>query len=231
MGGEGAGKRSGKKGGPRQPMAPSIPGSRPAAALPGDDLKDGGVYLTLAFTGADLSGRAAAGAEFEECLLSDVNLSQSKLRRAMIRDTIFDRCDLANLRATDCQLGRARISGCRLTGLSWLDGGIRDTEFSNCRIDLASFRATKFIDVVFSGCRMEQADFGDCDLRGARFSDCDLTGAQFNGAQMTGTRFSDCGLDGIGGVTSLRGAIIRSRDLFTLTFTLAAALGITIEDD
>jgi uncharacterized protein YjbI with pentapeptide repeats len=118
-----------------------------------------------------------------------------------------------------------------MTGLSWLDGTIRDVTFANCRIDLASFRSSRFKDVVFTGCRMEQADFGEADLRGARFEGCDLTGGQFSGAQLAGTRFADCVLAGIGGVTSMRGAIIKGADALALTYILADALGIKIEDD
>jgi hypothetical protein len=63
-----------------------------------------------------------------------------------------------------------------------------------------------------------------------RFESCDLTGAQFSKAQMEGTRFADCTLDGINGVTSLNGAIVKSRDALSLTYSLAGALGIIIED-
>jgi len=118
-----------------------------------------------------------------------------------------------------------------MTGLSWLDGGLRDVMFADCRMDLASFRSSRFSDVVFSGCRLSQAEFGEADLSGARFEDCDLTGAQFSGARMTGTRLVGCDLTGIDGVTSLRGAIITSGDARALAATLAAALGITIRDE
>ena len=99
-----------------------------------------------------------------------------------------------------------------------------------CRIDLASFRFSTFKGVVFTDCKLIQADFQDADLRGARFERCDLTSAQFSKAQMEGTRFADCNLSGIGGVTSLKGAIVKSRDALALTYSLASALGITIED-
>jgi len=78
---------------------------------------------------------------------------------------------------------------------------------------------------------MEQADFGDADLRGARFEACNLSGAQFSGARMTGTRFAGCDLTEIAGVTSMRGAFITSTDVVALAFILAAALGITVEDE
>jgi uncharacterized protein YjbI with pentapeptide repeats len=220
----------GSQGGLRQPAAPALPDALKPAALPDDDLTDNGVYLSMAFDGLDLSNRDAVAPEIDECRYADVSFSQTKLHRALIRDATFDRCDMANLRARDCLLSRATVSASRMTGLSWLDGTIRDVAFANCRIDLASFRSSRFKDVVFTDCRMEQADFGEADLRGARFEGCDLTGGQFSGAQLAGTRFSDCVLAGIGGVTSLRGAIIKGADALALTYILADALGIKIED-
>jgi uncharacterized protein YjbI with pentapeptide repeats len=215
----------------REPATPDLPAELTAAALPADDLTDGGVYLTLDFRDLDLSGRDAVGAEVDQCRYRNVNLSQSTLRRALIRDAVFDRCDLANLRARECSISRTVLAGSRMTGLSWLAGGLRDVTFTDCRMDLTSFRQSTFKDVVFAGCRLAQADFGDADLSGARFERCDLAGAQFSGARMTGTRLSGCDLTEISGVTSLRGAIIGSADAVPLAFMLAKALGITIIDD
>jgi hypothetical protein len=48
---------------------------------------------------------------------------------------------------------------------------------------------------------------------------------------MTGTRIANCSLAGIGGVTSLAGAVVARQDLIALSYTLAGALGIQIEDD
>ena len=214
----------------RQPAAPDIPADLGPASLPGDDITDESLHLSLSFEDLDLSGRAAAGAEFEQCRYGNVNLSQLTLRRAVIRDVTFDRCDLANLRARESSMCRTAVSASRMTGLSWLGGDLRDVTFTDCRIDLASFRATKFSDVVFAGCRLDNADFEDADLSGARFERCDLSGTQFSGARMTGTRLSGCDLTQISGVTSLRGAIVTSGDAVALAFTLASALGITVAD-
>ena len=215
----------------REPVAPDLPADLAPAALPGHDLEDGCVRELLAFSDLDLSGREAAGAEIEACHYANVNLSQVKLRRGLVRDVIFERCDLANLRGIDGSFTRVAISSCRMTGLSLLDNDLRDVTFSGCRIDLSSFRASKLDDVVFTDCRMEQADFGDADLCRARFVGCILTGAQFSGARMMGTRFARCELTGISGVPSMRGAIITSTDAVALAAILAGALGITIDDD
>jgi uncharacterized protein YjbI with pentapeptide repeats len=108
---------------------------------------------------------------------------------------------------------------------------VRETVFSGCGMDMSSFRFSVFKRVVFADCKLRHADFQEADLRGARFERCDLTAAQFSKAQMEGTRFAHCTLAGLNGVTSLRGAIVTSEDALGLAYSLAGALGITIEDE
>ena len=215
----------------RQPLAPQLPKSLTSAKLPEDDLKDEGIYLSLEYMSADLAGRDVVSIEIDQCRYQNVNFGQCELDRAVISDSVFSQCDFANLHARDCSLVRVQMSGSRMTGLAWTEGGIREVTFESCGMDMASFRFATLKNVVFSDCKLARADFQEADLRGARFESCDLTGAQLSKAQMEGTRFADCSLAGINGVTSLRGAIVKSRDALALTYSLAGALGITIEDD
>jgi uncharacterized protein YjbI with pentapeptide repeats len=215
----------------RAPTAPDIPDELATAAVPDLDLDDGVVHAGLAVSDLDLSGREAAGVEFDQCRYAGVSLGNVALRRATIRDVEFNRCDLANMRARDSSMLRVAVNASRMTGVAWLACTLRDVVFSGCRIDLASFSGTKFTDVTFTNCRLDQANFGDADLSGVRFDDCTMIGAQFSGAKLAGTRFGGCDLTGISGVTSMRGAIITTSDAITLARIFADALGITIEDE
>jgi uncharacterized protein YjbI with pentapeptide repeats len=215
----------------REPSEPDLPDDLTKAGLPEADLYDGASHFGLDVADLDLSDRDAAGLEVDQSRYTAVKFGGVRLGRGAIKDAVFDRCDLANLRARETSLFRARLVGCRMTGLSYLAGVVRDVTFSGSRIDLASFSNTKFAAVVFTECRLDQANFGDADLSGARFINCDLTGAQFSAATLAGTRFTGCDLTGISGVTSMRGAIITSSDALTLARIFADALGIKIEDD
>ncbi len=207
-----------------------MPAELTAAGLPEAELSDGAVHTGLAVADLDLSGREASGAELDQCRYANVNLSQVRLNRVVVKDVEFSRCDLANLRARDSSIRRAVVSATRMTGFTWITGGIRDVIFDSCRIDLGYFSATKFASVVFTGCRLDQANFSDTDLSDVRFDRCDLSGAQFSGASVADTRFSGCDLTGLSGVTSLRGATITTGDAVSLAGIFAEALGIKIED-
>jgi uncharacterized protein YjbI with pentapeptide repeats len=211
-------------------VRPKLPKSLAAARSPEDDFEDEGVYVALQYENADLANRLATAVDVDQCRFSTVGFGQSVLDRARISDSVFRGCDFANLRASRGSLTRVTLSGSRMTGMAWADGILREVTAEDCRMDMAAFRFSTFKNVVFSDCKLVQADFHEADLRGVRFERCDLTGAQFSNAQMEGTRLSDCALDGIGGVTSFRGAIVTSRDVLGLAYALASALGIRIED-
>ena len=216
-----------KTGPPRKPIQPTSLNP----ARPEHDLVNDAEYRTRSFLDSDFSGRSATSVELTQCRFTGVDLSGTTLERAVCTDCVVDTSNLANLRADKSSLIRAELSALRMTGFHWTGGLLHDVRFTASRLDLSVFRFTDFVRVLFERCNLTGADFANADLGGAQFLDCDLTGAQFSRARMEGTRFTQCTLVDIGGVTSWHGAIVRSHDIVTLSYTLAAALGITIVDE
>lgn len=206
-------------------MKPKPPPSLELATAESAAVEDEATFSRLGFFDLDLSGRSADGAEFAQCRFRGTDLSGARLEGARFADCLFESTNLANLRAEKSSMLRVRLSTARMTGVQWINGAVRDVTISDCRLDLSSWRFTDFSSVAFEGCNLTRADFQNADLRGARFTDCDLTGAQFSQATVTGTRFANCVLAGIGGVTSMAGAIVAQQDLAALSYTLAGALG------
>ncbi len=209
---------------------PRPPASLELATAEEHRLEPESTFRRLAFVDLDLSGQAADGVEFAQCRFKGADLSGVQLDGAAFTDCLFDSTNLANLRAEKSSMIRTRLSTLRMTGMHWINGVLRDVTVSECRLDLSSFRFTNFTGAAFDGCNLTRADFQNADLTGVRFTDCDLTGAQFSQATMNGTRFANCLLAGVGGVTSMAGAVIAHQDLAALSYTLAGALGIHIED-
>ncbi|MEV4183487.1 pentapeptide repeat-containing protein [Streptosporangium canum] len=215
---------------PKEPRSPRLTASLTAVELFDHDLEDDGVYRSMEFRGVDLSSRDADAVEFEGCRFVDTRLSGTAMRRGGFSNVELERCDLSGMAARASSMHRARVSASRLTGMTWSECGFKDVTFDACRADLTGFRFSTFKNAVFRDCALPEANFQNADLKGVRFERCNLTGAQFSGAEMEGARFADCVLLGIGGVTSLRGVTIRSRDAQGLVYSLASAMGITIEE-
>jgi uncharacterized protein YjbI with pentapeptide repeats len=214
---------------PRVPAKPRSPASLDATT-PGDDLVDEATYRRLGFIDIDLSGQEADSVEFEQCRFTRATLAGIVLDRASFTDCLASNSDWANLKATRSGMRRVKLSIVRLTGAYWVDGVVRDVTFADCRMDLATLRFTSFKDVAFIDCNLTRADFTNADLRGTQFTRCDLSAAQFAQADCAGTRFTRCELAGIGSVTSLKGATVSAVDLASLSYTLAGALDIRIEE-
>jgi uncharacterized protein YjbI with pentapeptide repeats len=215
---------------PRRLKEPAVPKLTTLYEPDGEPGYDG-EYLSLHYQDLDLSHRELESAQFERCRFTGSGFAGSPLRDVGFADVEMTSVDLSNSTARDVSVLRASITGSRLTGMRWVECGFRDVLVEDCRADLASFRFSVFKPtVVFRDCNLREANFQSADLRGVRFERCDLTGAQFSNAQLDGTRFADCVLAGLGGVTSLKGAIIKSTDAMALLYSLTSAMGITIED-
>ena len=118
---------------------------------------------------------------------------------------------------------RVTVRGCRMTGLLWTEGALRDVTLSDCAIDLASFAAATVEHVVFERCILRQTDFQDADLRLVSFVDCDLTDADLSGARLAHCELRGCTLDGLRGAASLRGAAMPWADIVAAAGTFADA--------
>jgi uncharacterized protein YjbI with pentapeptide repeats len=213
----------------RAPKRPASPKSREPATPHLHHFADEATFRGLDFTDADLSGRAAESVEFALCRFANTDFGNTTLGNSTFTDCVFERGNLANLRTEKCGMRRVSLSILRMTGVHWVAGTLRDVTVAQCRADLTSFRFSSFRNVVFEDCNLTRADFQNADLTGVRFHGCDLTAAQFSHATMTGATLSNCELAGIGGVTSFAGAVVSGHDLVGLSYTLAAALGIRIE--
>jgi uncharacterized protein YjbI with pentapeptide repeats len=210
-------------------MPPELPPSLEPATLEDHDLEDEVLLRGVSFE-IDMPDRTAELVEFEGCRFPRADLSGTALAQARFVDCTFEHTNLANLHADRSAMHRVRLTACRMTGLQWGGGALRDVAFVECRADLSVFRFTGFQHVVFEDCNLTRADFQNADLTGARFLRCDLTGAQFSHAKLAGTRFRNCVLTGLGGITSFAGAILADQDLIALSYTLAAGLGIELDD-
>ncbi|MFG2019125.1 pentapeptide repeat-containing protein [Actinomadura geliboluensis] len=212
----------------RDPKPPRLPENLSPASLADRELTHDGKYLSLAFGPGRVTGADTENVEVERCRFTGGTLAGS-LVRAEITDAELTGCDLANLKLRDSHVSTTAVLDCRMTGMRLDDGALREVLFTGCRADLASFRFAQLREVVFRDCNLSEANFQNVELTRVQFERCTLTAAQFSGARLAQVRFSGCDLSGIGGIGSLKGAIMSRADAAAVLDQLAAALGITID--
>jgi uncharacterized protein YjbI with pentapeptide repeats len=162
--------------------------------------------------------------------LEDVELVGSKLRAVGLVDVAAERIDSSNGDWGGAELRRVRFNDARLTGLNLGEARIEEVSFTACKLDYANFRHSKITHVSFEDCVLTGADFQGASIEATLFSGCQLVEADFSRAEMDRVDLRGSQLAPAGSLLGLRGAIIDSSQLFELTQTLAAELGIIVDD-
>jgi uncharacterized protein YjbI with pentapeptide repeats len=186
----------------------------------------------VALGDSDLSAARAPGVAIREARLHSTRLAGAELDGLELTDVELRGCDLANLRAGP-RGGwiRVRATNCRMTGLTFADGVLRDVWLQGCRIDLASFAGTRLHRVTFEGCDLSQTDFLEAELDGVRFTDCDMIATDLRGAKLRRCELRSNRLDELRGAERLRGAAMPWVDIVGGAGLWAQALGISALDD
>ncbi|WP_433170320.1 pentapeptide repeat-containing protein [Actinoallomurus sp. CA-150999] len=215
----------------RTPTAPRLPRQLTRIAVAEQPVGDDQVLLSLELHGSGWTGIQAEDIEVNRCRFTNAQIPNVVLPRARLEDVEMTRCDLANMQIVDGQMSATHLANSRLTGLAWIDCGMRDVVFTDCRANLARFRMSTLRDVTFRDCDLTEASFQAATFNGVLFENCRLIGTQFSQAKIIDARFSDCDLSGVGGVESLRGATVSAADAQSLVSALASAFGIKIEEN
>lgn len=216
---------------PRVPAAPRIPVELRPAAMEGPDRPAEDSWSAVHVGGWDRSGTVSSGIEFAASRLDAVDLSESRVSRLALADCEVTGSNLANLEAPGSSMVRVVVRRCRLTGLAWAAGRLRDVRFEDCRADLLSLRFARLERVRFVRCVLTEGDFQGVRGNSVSFVDCDLGHADFSQAQFDRSEIRHCGLEGLSGVQGLRGMSLLPVDILALAGAFASELGLrTLED-
>ena len=212
------------------PRPPAIPDSLDELTL--DALEAETVLEQIELGDCDLSAVHAPGVAIRESRLRGTRLAGAGLEGLELTDVELRGCDLANLRAGP-QGGWIRLgaSNCRMTGLTFTDGVLRDVALHGCRVDLASFGGARLLRVTFEDCDLSQTDFLEAELDGVRFSGCEMAGTDLRGAKLHRCELRGNRMEGLRGVERLRGAAMPWVDIVGAAGLWAQALGISVLDE
>ena len=210
--------------------APELPRElEPIRRLPPGD-PDDELELTGAHVEAELPLEPRR-LRIRECELQGVTLAAGQVRGLSLIDTILADCDLSNVDAREGRLHRIEAHRSRLVGFALSGGGVQDARFVDCTLQLGAFAASGLRDVTFQGVDLVECSFLEARLQGVEFVDCRLAGADFRGAHLRDCTIRGSSLDGVLGVSSLRGVRMPWADVLGSADALAAALGIEIAED
>ncbi len=179
----------------------------------------------------DLTGAvipALSGAQVDSSDLSRMRANAGQWERVTLADCRLDGADVANLVWREGALMRCSLREVRMTGVLLAGVRVRGTLLEGVQASLSTWHDVQLRGVVLRGCDLSEATFVDTVMEQVLLEDCVLTSAQLSGLRCRDVQLRGCRLDGVSGVTSLRGARVAEEDALALLPAIARELGITI---
>lgn len=193
----------------RLPALPDCPQEQFLSPLTAGALQTQGEYEEILLSMLDLSQTRLPGMQINAAICNRVQARGTHWRDLHLRDVRLNGCDLANGDWLGTRLHRVEVTDSRLTGLSLGESTLADVRFSNCKADAAWFKNSAWERCILERCDLHEANFEGAKLNGVIFRDCDLRQVRFTGAQMEGADLRGSQLQGlIAEPGDLRGCII-----------------------
>ncbi len=176
------------------------------------------------------TGEIFNGLSIDTCMLNGIELSSAIAKKISLYDVRCQQCLLFGSNFHDGALNRVEIVGGMASGIILSECSIRDALFEATKMNLANFTRANLQRVEFVGCDLTKADFSGTHLTSVSFKDCVMSTTVFHGAVMREVDLRGSAIADIYGLTSLKGAIIDSKQLIDISSELAHQLGIRVSD-
>lgn len=92
-----------------------------------------------------------------------------------IESDMFNDCILSNVHLKQSRLAGVRMEDCVAIGMAWKDCYITGARFIRCNFSHSQFEQLEFHKCVFERCMFEDVDFTKVTFTKDRFKDCEFT--------------------------------------------------------
>jgi uncharacterized protein YjbI with pentapeptide repeats len=190
-----------------------------------------GDYEAVDFLDLDLAGQVADDAAFlacriERCGLDRVSMRRTRISECLLADIHAVSVDLADSVWRDSLLTGGRLGAMTASGATWTSVRVRGG-----KLDFVDLGRSRLLDVVFEGCVIGELDLTGAQLRSVRFVACTVDELNVEGARLSEVDLTGATLRTLGGLGSLRGAIVGPEQLLDLAPLLAAHVGLEVRTD
>jgi fluoroquinolone resistance protein len=128
------------------------------------------------FNHIDFTEKAWPEGNYENCIFTSCNFSNTDLSRIIFCECKFTACNLSMAKLSQTAFRDITFKDCKLLGLHFdhCNQFITGLNFDNCIINISSFYKLKLKKTIFSNSTFAETDFAEADLTGSVFSNCDL---------------------------------------------------------
>lgn len=121
-------------------------------------------------------------ADFSNCLLENVNLSNCNLCAADFNGAAFINCNLDDASMCDADFENSKFKRCSLRHFTAEEADFKDSDFYNCDLRGACFTHSNFSKSKMADCNFHKTSFMNCCLESWISTDCNLNIADMSNA-------------------------------------------------
>lgn len=190
-----------------------------------------------------LDGHYIFAHEFDNCLLTKMEIDHLHLDGCIFKNVIFEECCYENMDFLDCI-----FDGCDLSNIQMVNGCIHRCEFINCRMvgsdlsnsvihnTLFSHNNARYINMSFTKFKLDHfenndmmsSSFNECIFKMATFHENRLVTSEFINSDLSTLDLSTCNIEGITLTPqSMKGLTVSSLQ----AIELSKLLGLKISDE
>lgn len=118
--------------------------------------------------------RGGEQADFSNCLLENVDLSNRNLCAACFSGATLSNCNLDDASMCNANFRKAEFRSCSIRKFTAEEADFRDSDFYNCDLKGAYFTHSNFTNSEIGDCNTHGSNFTNCCLESCGFTDCDL---------------------------------------------------------
>ncbi|BFM23962.1 pentapeptide repeat-containing protein [Microbacterium sp. che218] len=184
----------------------------------------------LSFRDLRVDGLDLESADLALCRLDGVRAPEVSLRYANVTESAWSGWDVPILRAARANWRDLEIEGTRSGSVEAYESTWNGVHFVNCRLGFVNLGGAHLQDVAFTDCTIDELDLGQSKVTrfaapGTRISQLIVEQATLQHVDLRGAD-----LEGLAGLSALRGATISTLQLQQLAPLLAADRGISVRD-
>jgi Pentapeptide repeats (8 copies) len=181
------------------------------------------------FAGEDLTGRDLSGANFLECVLDNMTLTDAGLRGARFVDTRVSGSFATSLVAARSGWHRSLVENPRWGSAELFDAALEGVHIRGGKIDFLNFRGARLTDVLIEDATITELDLGGFTGTRVAIRNCRIETIDFMRATCESVDLRDTSFSRVNGIDGMRGTILNETQLVDLAPVLAGLLGIEID--
>lgn len=138
------------------------------------------------FRGLDLSGQVVVGHQYEQCIFTECNFTETQLKACNFYDCEFKSCDLSLVKVGDCEFSNNLIEDSKAMGINWTEMRLPTVrvycpvEFIRCNINYSNFMALDLREIQIVECQARDVNFSEANLSKSNLTDSDFANSIFN---------------------------------------------------